>query len=70
LFLYLFWIAAVPLKGDWQGQVAQVIRGSGWPKCRQLLGLDPKEILRRLSWKILRATIRTLIKVVVKKIFW
>lgn len=47
LFLYLFWIAMVPLKEDWQGQIAQVIRDSGWPKCRQLLGLDPKGILRR-----------------------
>lgn len=43
LFSYLFWIAVVPLKEDWQGQIAHVIRDSGWPKCRQLLGLDPKE---------------------------
>jgi hypothetical protein len=70
LFLYLFWIAVVPLKEDWQGQIAQVIRDSVWPKCRQLLGLDPKGILRRLFRKILRATIRTRIKAVVKKIFW
>ena len=66
LFLYLFWIFVVPLKEDWQGQIVQVIRDSGWPKCRQLLGLDPKGILRRLFRKILRATIRTRIKVVVK----
>jgi hypothetical protein len=70
LFLYLFWIAVVPLKEDWQGQIAQAIRDSIWPKCRQLLGLNPKGILRRLFRKILRATIRTRIKVVIKKLFW
>jgi hypothetical protein len=48
LFLYLFWIAVVLLKENWQGQIAQAIRDSGWPKCRQLLGLGPQRNIAQI----------------------